>query len=453
MAPRKKHRRAFGSIRKLPSGRYQVRYPVPGEKAMRTLGTFATRREAEEALAVVQSQMVQASWRDPRLGEVRLSDYVGDLIASLSHLRESTRALYLRLHREWITAELLTDVRGGRKRVISLGERMVGTLTPADVREWHTAVLAESERRALERHERAATSPARVNRAIRNWASEHGIPVAATGRISSAVREAWEQAGGYDLLAIEPPPANAGETEAAQAYRLLHMALEHAVSDGVRADNPCKIRNAGQADERRREERTPATVADLRVIAEAMPPRYAATVWIAALSGLRAGELFALQRRHINTTTGEVRVVQSLAPGGAGTVDAPKTTAGKRTVYLDGPALERLVEHMETFTAAGRNAFVFATASGRPLDSSNRTKMFRRAAEAAGRPDLTWHDLRHTGALFAAKAGATVAELQAHLGHSNARAAMRYQHAVKGSAAKLATGIANYVKEELTASA
>ena len=47
----------------------------------------------------------------------------------------------------------------------------------------------------------------------------------------------------------------------------------------------------------------------------------------------------------------------------------------------------------------------------------------------AGRPDLRFHDLRHTGAVLAAQTGATLAELMGRLGHSTPGAAMRYQHA------------------------
>ena len=51
------------------------------------------------------------------------------------------------------------------------------------------------------------------------------------------------------------------------------------------------------------------------------------------------------------------------------------------------------------------------------------------AREAARRPDLRFHDLRHTQAVLAAATGATLAELMARLGHSTPGAAMRYQHA------------------------
>jgi integrase len=56
---------------------------------------------------------------------------------------------------------------------------------------------------------------------------------------------------------------------------------------------------------------------------------------------------------------------------------------------------------------------------------------FYPAREAAGRPDLRWHDLRHTGAVLAAATGATLAELMNRLGHSTVGVAMRYQHAAQ----------------------
>jgi integrase len=54
---------------------------------------------------------------------------------------------------------------------------------------------------------------------------------------------------------------------------------------------------------------------------------------------------------------------------------------------------------------------------------------FYAARDAAKRPDLRFHDLRHTGAVLAAATGATLAELMARLGHSTQGAALRYQHA------------------------
>jgi integrase len=53
-------------------------------------------------------------------------------------------------------------------------------------------------------------------------------------------------------------------------------------------------------------------------------------------------------------------------------------------------------------------------------------RRFYNARDAAGRPDLRFHDLRHSGAVLAAATGASLAELIAQPGHSTPAAAMRF---------------------------
>ncbi len=71
---------------------------------------------------------------------------------------------------------------------------------------------------------------------------------------------------------------------------------------------------------------------------------------------------------------------------------------------------------------------------------------FSKARAAAGRDDLTWHDLRHTGATLAAQVGATTAELQARLGHSTSVAAQLYQHAAKDRDRQIAERLSRLVE-------
>jgi integrase len=68
-------------------------------------------------------------------------------------------------------------------------------------------------------------------------------------------------------------------------------------------------------------------------------------------------------------------------------------------------------------------------------------RVFYPARQAAGRPDLRWHDLRHLGAVLAASTGASLAELMARLGHSTPQAAMRYQHASRGRDKEIAAAL------------
>ncbi len=114
-----------------------------------------------------------------------------------------------------------------------------------------------------------------------------------------------------------------------------------------------------------------------------MPERYAAAVWVAAWSGLRAGELFALARRHVDLHTGTLRVERALIeiPGQPVTFGPPKSDAGRRTVQLPRFVLEHLAEHLDTHTPADPDALVFGTSTGRPLRGGPRAVMFYRAGD------------------------------------------------------------------------
>jgi integrase len=63
---------------------------------------------------------------------------------------------------------------------------------------------------------------------------------------------------------------------------------------------------------------------------------------------------------------------------------------------------------------------------------SNLNTTFRRALDAAGAPQVRFHDLRHVAQVFAAEAGATLPELMARLGHATPAAALIYLHARAG---------------------
>lgn len=319
--------------------------------------------------------MARGVWRDPRLGEQPVGGWFRGWIATRADLAPSTRALYGQLLERWIDAEVPV-VGGARPRVVRLGAQSLASVTPATVREWDAAVLAEASRRAGERWSRAASTPKRVNAAVRAWATENGRAVAVTGRMPVEVRGGWLEATGGVVADPRESRRNLGRTEAAQAYRLLHTDMAQAVSDGLIPANPCVVKGASQRDSRHRTERRVLAPDELLALAEAMPDRYRAAVVVSFLSGLRAGELFALQRKHVDLTAGTIRVERSLArsrTGSAGPFSATKSRAGLRTVALPTVAVEALAEHMARFTPEGRHALVFGTASGRPLTSGSRS--------------------------------------------------------------------------------
>jgi integrase len=99
---------------------------------------------------------------------------------------------------------------------------------------------------------------------------------------------------------------------------------------------------------------------------------------------------------------------------------------------IDPPVSPMLKEHMGNNITGGREGLLFPATNGGTLSPSTLYKVFYTARTSIGRPDLRWHDLRHTGAVLAAQTGATLAELMGRLGHSTPGAALGYQHAAEG---------------------
>jgi hypothetical protein len=65
---------AWGSVRKLPSGRYQARYRVD-RKVVGAPTTFRTKRDAEAYLSTVRADTERGLWVNPAAGKVILSEF------------------------------------------------------------------------------------------------------------------------------------------------------------------------------------------------------------------------------------------------------------------------------------------------------------------------------------------------------------------------------------------
>lgn len=217
----------------------------------------------------------------------------------------------------------------------------------------------------------------------------------------------------------------------AHAYGLLRTIMGTALSDGKIRLNPCVIRGAGSA--RRVHRIRPATLDELEIIATEMPEQYQAMILLASWCALRFGELTELRRKDIHLDTGVIHVERGVVRAGGGfNVTTPKSDAGVRDVHVPPHLLPALRDHLDRHVEPGRDALLFPAAHGGHLAPATLYRQFYKAREAAGRTDLRFHDLRHSGAVLAAATGASLAELMARLGHSTPGAAMRYQHAAQG---------------------
>ena len=352
-------KRYFGSVRQLPSGRFQARYTGPDGRtytARTEAGsalTFDSKQYADAYLARVSGDIQAARWVSPDVLKtvsrtpVTLDSYALLWLADRD-LADSTLLLY---------SNVLTHI------LPALGGEPITSITPAMVREWHAGLRDET-----------------------------------------------------------------GPTMRAHAYSLLRTILNTAVADDLIPSNPCRVRGAGSA--KRARQIRPASVAELEVIVTEMPKRYRLMVLLAAWCAMRFGELAELRRGDIDVKAGVVHVRRGVIRGGGGrSVKGPKSEAGKRDVNIPPHLMAAVKDHLRDHVAASQTALIFPAAAGGHMAPSSLYAVYHPARDAAGRPDLRFHDLRHTGAVLAAATGATLAELMSRLGHSTVSAAMRYQHA------------------------
>jgi integrase len=98
MANRKGRRRTFGAVRKLPSGRYQARYPGPDGIMRPAPDTFESARDADAWLAEKQTEVRRGDWQDPDAGAVNFQEYAIQWVKE-RRLSPTTDELYRRLLR------------------------------------------------------------------------------------------------------------------------------------------------------------------------------------------------------------------------------------------------------------------------------------------------------------------------------------------------------------------
>ena len=111
---------SFGSVRKLPSGRFQVRYFHLG-KRISADSTFATKADARAFLAGVKTDLKRGNYVDPSAGRITFAEYSVWWIDQRP-LRPRTRETY--------DSQL-------KHLLAAFGRAQLSVISSADVRVWH----------------------------------------------------------------------------------------------------------------------------------------------------------------------------------------------------------------------------------------------------------------------------------------------------------------------------
>lgn len=223
----------------------------------------------------------------------------------------------------------------------------------------------------------------------------------------------------------------------AHAYKVVRAVLRTASKPGDDGEPPLIAAyplTRGVATPKREGATVPATPQEVHAIYKAMPSEYRMAVYLAVFcDGLRIGEVCALQRGDIDFAHRVLRIRRGrLTEDPDSKVGPPKTANSVRDVKIPPQLIQPLRAFLDDHVEEGDDAWLFHGVRDhtQPVHPNTIRTHFDHARRKAGRPDLRFHDLRHSALTWLAAEGATLKELMESAGHSDVSAAIRYQHAV-----------------------
>jgi integrase len=211
------------------------------------------------------------------------------------------------------------------------------------------------------------------------------------------------------------------------AHRVLHTVLARAAKLEAVSRNVAAVLAPPKVEADEVACLTEGQIAD--VLAKLKDHELRTVVVVALGTGMRRGELCALQWRHVDLDAPSVQVEHSLEETDGGLrMKAPKSRHGRRRVSLPASVADMLRSHAVKQSElrlalgvgrAGPDDFVFCKTDGSPLSPDRLSRRWRDAVEARGLPRVTFHAFRHTHASALIAAGLDIVTISRRLGHGS----------------------------------
>lgn len=361
-------RRSFGTIRKLPSNRWQASYVGPDHRRHTGPVTWTHRTDAEAWLAAERRLIEGCEWTPPtdrQRVETAAGQLLGDYAATVIE-RRATRSrnplrLTTRAHYEQTLRLVILP---------TLGDLPLTSITRADIAAWYDSLDPARATRRGHAYD--------LLRSILAEAVDDGILPENPCRLRGAGKPSPARTG--EVLDLSELVAYIAAVDPPYRVLLALTAWCSLRSGEARALRRCDIDDDGRV--------------------------------------LRVRQTIL----RVPHPDGGQQLV----------IGPPKTAAGVRSaaippVVAHGVA-EWLAEWDHRHPSADATSLLWTSRDGEsPMSDVTLRKAHRRAAAAIGRPSLRVHDLRRTGATLAAQSGATIRELMRRLGHTRPDVAMVYQ--------------------------
>ena len=264
----------------------------------------------------------------------------------------------------------------------------------------------------------------------------------------------------YAGLASSEPSERGGLSAKTISY--IHTIIHKALADAVDAD--LVARNVADRAKPPRPDRraTPGIQSwdadELRAFLEHVDGSRIDAIWrLAAMTGMRRGEVLGLRWSDVDLESARLAVRQALVTVGYDVITSTPKNHNARVIDLDAETVRKLRQHRrqqdneraEWGADYQDQDLVVAKENGEPIHPHTFSQSFERIVEQSGLRAIRLHDLRHTHASLALKAGVPVKVVSERLGHeSPAFTLKQYAHVLPGMQAEAARSVAALVARQ-----
>jgi integrase len=150
---------------------------------------------------------------------------------------------------------------------------------------------------------------------------------------------------------------------------------------------------------------------------------------LALSTGMRAGEILALQKSDVNLDSGTLQLRRTLILNGA-SIGTPKSKNSRRTIQLPQIALDNLERHLRGSNDGG---WVLPGRTGQNLRYHNFIRFhWKRLVERAGIEYRNFHTCRHYVASELPQKGIPISAVARYVGDTEVTILRTYSHPLSG---------------------
>lgn len=263
----------------------------------------------------------------------------------------------------------------------------------------------------------------------------------------------------YAMLAAATPDRDGLSPK---TIRYIHTTIHKALADA--ADSDLIQRNpAGRAKPPRVNSGASASVAswntsELSAFLDAVKELRLGPIWrLAAMTGMRRGKILGLRWADVDLDAARLSIRHALVAVGYDVIESTPKSHNARVVDLDTETVAQLRAHCQRQQEERElwgadyedHDLVVAKENGEAIHPHTFSQSFERIITKAGLRKIRLHDLRHTHASLALKAGVPVKVISERLRHeSQAFTLKQYAHVIPGMQAEAAAQVAALIDHQ-----